>query len=142
MRLFNSANGFFIYLATTGEGIPLGFIITCIVGFLSSGYLLKLYLWNKYGTEVIIIQKKSLILYYDYKLFKDNYQKNHFESIQVYFESNGILMNASQRVSDPKENANINNVICFNLDGKDIKSEGEIPLEEIIKISNYLRQTN
>lgn len=51
-------------------------------------------------------------------------------------------MNASQRVSDPKENANINNVICFNLDGKDIKSEGEIPLEEIIKISNYLRQTN
>ncbi len=133
---------FFIYLATTSEGIPLGFIITCIVGFLSSGYLLKLYLWNKYGTEVIIIQKKCLVLYYDYKLFRDNYQKIHFESIQVYFEDNGILMNASQRVSDPKENANINNVICFNLDGKDVKSEGEIPLEEIIKISNYLRQTN
>ena len=47
----------FIYLATTSEGIPFGFIITCIVGFLSSGYLLKLYLWNKYGTEVFIIKK-------------------------------------------------------------------------------------
>lgn len=82
---------FFIYLATTDEGIPLGFIITCIVGFPSSGYLLKLYLWNKYGTKVFIIQKKRLVLYYDYKLFKDNYQKTHFESIQVLFEDNGIL---------------------------------------------------
>lgn len=133
---------FFIYLATTGEGIPLGFIITCIIGFLSSGYLLKLYLWNKYGTEIFIIQKKNLVLYYDYKLFKDNYQKIHFESVQVYFEDNGILMNASQRVSNPKENANINNVICFDLDGKNVKSENKIPLEEIIKISKYLHQTN
>ena len=56
----------FIYLATTSEGIPFGFIITCIVGFLSSGYLLKLYLWNKYGTEVFITlipQHYSLTLF-------------------------------------------------------------------------------
>lgn len=87
---------FLIYLIIIGEGIPLGFIITCIVGFLTSGYLLKLYLWNKYGTEVFIIQKKELVLYYDYKLFKDNFQKIHFESIRVCFEDNGIWMNVSQ----------------------------------------------
>ena len=122
----------FIYLATTSEGIPFGFIITCIVGFLSSGYLLKLYLWN--------IKKKNLVLYYDYKLFKDNYKKIPFESIQVYFEDNGILMNAPQGVNVPKGNTNVNNVICFDLDGKEVKSEGEIPLEVIIKISKHLHQ--
>ena len=120
--------------------IPFGFIITCIVGFLSSGYLLKLYLWNKYGTEVFIIKKKNLVLYYDYKLFKDNYKKIPFESIQVYFEDNGILMNAPQGVNVPKGNTNVNNVICFDLDGKEVKSEGEIPLEVIIKISKHLHQ--
>ena len=120
-----------IYLATTSEGIPFGFIITCTVGFLSSGYLLKLYLWNKYGTEVFIIKNK---------LFKDNYKKIPFESIQVYFEDNGILMNAPQGVNVPKGNTNVNNVICFDLDGKEVKSEGEIPLEVIIKISKHLHQ--
>ena len=75
-----------IYLATTSEGIPFGFIITCTVGFLSSGYLLKLYLWDKYGTEVFIIKKKNLVLYYDYKLFKDNYKKIPFESICTFSE--------------------------------------------------------
>ena len=129
-----------IYLATTSEGIPFGFIITCTVGFLSSCYLLKLYLWNKYGTEVFIIKKKNLVLYYDYKLFKDNYKKIPFESIQVYFEDNGILMNAPQGVNVPKGNTNVNNVICFDLDGKEVKSEGEIPLEVIIKISKHLHQ--
>lgn len=129
-----------IYLATTSESIPFGFIITCTVDFLSSGYLLKLYLWNKYGTEVFIIKKKNLVLYYDYKLFKDNYKKIPFESIQVYFEDNGILMNAPQGVNVPKGNTNVNNVICFDLDGKEVKSEGEIPLEVIIKISKHLHQ--
>lgn len=133
---------FFIYLIICGEGIPLGFIITCIVGFLTSGYLLKLYLWNKYGTEVFIIQKKELVLYYDYKLFKDNFQKIHFESIRVCFEDNGIWMNVSQRVSDSIGNANLYYAICFDLDGKEVKSLGKIPIEEIIKISRYLNNTN
>ena len=88
----------------------------------------------------IIIKKKNLVLYYDYKLFKDNYKKIPFESIQVYFEDNGILMNAPQGVNVPKGNTNVNNVICFDLDGKEVKSEGEIPLEVIIKISKHLHQ--
>lgn len=88
------------------------------------------------GQKSLIIKKKNLVLYYDYKLFKDNYKKIPFESIQVYFEDNGILMNAPQGVNVPKGNTNVNNVICFDLDGKEVKSEGEIPLEVIIKTAN------
>ena len=49
-------------------------------------------------------------------------------------------MNTPQGVNVPKGNTNVNNVICFDLDGKEVKSEGEIPLEVIIKISKHLHQ--
>ncbi len=124
-------------LAVRGEGIPFGFIITCTVAFLSSGYLVKLYLWNKYGKEIFIIEKNYLSLYYDYKLFKDNYKKIHFESIQVYFEHNKILVNASLRSKESEKKGS--SIICFDIDGKNIKSIGEMPIGTIIEFSEKIK---
>ena len=103
------------------EGISFGFIISCIVGFLCSGYLVRLYLWNKYGKE----------------LFKDSYRKLHFNSIQVYFEYNGVLMDISKGICCSRDEK-CNSIICFKLDDEEIKSIGEIPIEVIINIGNQL----
>lgn len=84
------------------------------------------YVTRKYGTYQHALKEKRV----------------HFESIQVCFKDNGIWTNASQRVSNPMENANLNYVICFDLNGKDVKSLGKIPVEEIINISKYLNQIN
>lgn len=119
------------------EGISFGFIISCIVGFLCSGYLVRLYLWNKYGKEVFIISKNDFIMYYDYKLFKDSYRKLHFNSIQVYFEYNDVLMDISKGIGCSQGEKCIS-IICFKLDGEEIKSIGEIPIEVIINIGNQL----
>lgn len=120
-----------------GEGVSFGFIISCIVGFLCSGYLVRLYLWNKYGREVFIINKNEFVMYYDYKLFKDSYRKLYFNSIQVYFEYNGVLMNISKGICCSRD-AKCNSIIYFKLDDEEITSIGEIPIEVIINIGNQL----
>lgn len=59
----------FIILASIGEGVPFGFFITCVISTLVSGYLMRLYLWNKYGKETFILEKNSLSLSRDYKYY-------------------------------------------------------------------------
>ncbi|WP_455584678.1 hypothetical protein [Bacteroides sp.] len=130
----------FIALTIIGEGIHFGFILTCVIELLTSGYLTRLYLWNKYGKEVFEIQYNSLLLYYDYKFFKDNRQQYNFKSISVYSEYNGVLMAVSKMVSNPKINTETSSVICFEIDGKIVKSEGMIPLETIISIDRHISQ--
>ena len=104
---------FFVLLGIKGgEGVSFGFIISCIVGFLCSGYLVRLYLWNKYGREVFIINKNEFVMYYDYKLFKDSYRKLYFNSIQVYFEYNGVLMNISKGICCSRDEK-CNSIIYF-----------------------------
>ena len=47
-----------------------------------------MYLWNKYGEEVILINRDTLIVYYNYKYFKDNYKKYHYDTINIQVEHN------------------------------------------------------
>ena len=46
-------------------------------------------------------------------------------------------MDVSEMLDDAKFE-NLNSIICFNPDGNIIKTEGKIPIEEIIKIGKYL----
>ena len=131
-----------IALTIMGEGIQIGFIITCVIGLLTSGYLTKLYLWNKYGKEVFVIHNNNLLLFNDYKFFKDNRQEYNFKSISIYSEYNNVLMSISLMVSNPKENAEISSIICFKVDERIVKSEGAIPLETIISINKHISQWN
>lgn len=50
-----------------------GILITYAIFRFSGYYLLKLFLWNSYGKEIIQIRKDKIIYYADYKLFKHNY---------------------------------------------------------------------
>lgn len=71
-----------------------GLLVSWIIGGWVSGYLFKLYLWNKYGKDVFIITDGSLEVYNDYKYFKDGNKKYSFASIEVKFESRNFLTNA------------------------------------------------
>ena len=126
-----------LIMMARGNGIPFGFILTIVISVLISNYLLKLYLWNKYGKEVFIIQRDKLISYNDYKLFKNNYEEVPYISLSVCIDYNDILIDVSGMLDDAKFETT-DSIICFNIDGKTIKSEGKIPIEEIIKIGKYL----
>lgn len=49
-----------------------GIIITTIILWSSSFYLLRLFLWNKYGQEVFLYSHHKINYYHDYKFFKLN----------------------------------------------------------------------
>lgn len=129
----------FVIMMSVGNGISFGFIITCIVSFLISHYLLKLYLWNKYGKETFILQKDKLISYNDYKFFKDNYQEIYYRSIQICVMLNEILMDVSLMLNNAQFSES-EGIICFDIDGKVIKSNGKIPVECIIAIERRRNQ--
>jgi hypothetical protein len=123
-------------MMSSGNGISLGFIITCIVSFLISQYLLKLYLWNKYGKETFILQKDKLISYNDYKFFKDSYKEMYYKSMRICIMLNEILMDVSL-MSNNAQFSESESIICFDIDGKVIKSNGKIPVESIIAIERH-----
>ncbi len=52
--------------------LSFGFVIFYIMFGLSGYYFLRLFLWNKYGKELIFLEKEKIIYEADYKLFKDN----------------------------------------------------------------------
>lgn len=126
-----------IFLIDAGEEIPFGFILTCVVAVLTSGYLAKLYLWNKYGKEVFCLQKNHLSYYCDYHFFKDNKQDIQYQSISVYY----IICNRPKKITKklikalkPSERS----IICFRVDEKFIYSKNEIPLGVIIELAQQL----
>jgi hypothetical protein len=128
-----------VIILSSGNGISFGFIITGIVSFLISHYLLRLYLWNRYGKETFILQKDKLISYNDYKFFKDNYQEMYYKSIRICIMLNEILMDVSL-MSNNVQFSESESIICFDIDGKIIKSNGKIPVECIIAIERHRNQ--
>lgn len=67
----------------TDLNIGFGFIVTLII-FIGSGvYFFRLFLWNRYGSEVYQIIRDQFIFFYDYKLFKDRISKKSFKSIKL-----------------------------------------------------------
>jgi len=127
----------FFVILSTGSGITFGFIITCILASIVSFYLFRLFLWNKYGKETYIIENDKFISFYDYKVFKDNNILIQYNSLKVFIIINNILMN----VSSMKETVDFEekeSIICFEIDGKIIRSIGKIPIDSIIRIGKAI----
>ena len=126
--------GSFVYIAASGEGIPFGFVITCVVGIMTSVYLLRLLLWNKFGKEVFLITKDKFVSYNDYKFFRDNYHSMPFSLLRFY-----IVENRHELVGAPKKiyakYVDSYHQIAF-VDGKDLQivSKNVLPIEEIVQI--------
>ena len=126
-----------LVLLTLGNGISFGLIATCIVSWIISGYLLKLYLWNKYGKEVFIITNDSLSLYYDYHFFKDKHQKIYFKSISVYIEYNDKLKKLTKKVLDVIGEQK--SIMTFRVGDKFVSTKNELPIEVIANIAKHLK---
>ena len=126
----------FIFLFTDGEGIPFGFLISCILSVLVSIYLLRLYLWNKYGKEVFMIKDRNLIYYYDYKLYKDHQKEITFKTINVYFLFNDSLRKTSDIWDNTLTNEKMKQLLAtespvfFELDNNPdiVSSKRELPI--------------
>ena len=124
--------GSFIYMASLGEGIPIGFIISCIVGLGTSAYFIKLFLWNKYGQEVFLLEKDKFISYDDYNFFKDNYQ-SHGSSLSQFYIVNGMTLSKVPKKPYSKYKNGMFQ-IAFLVNGVRIISKNKLPIETIMKI--------
>lgn len=126
-----------IHLIQSSEGLPFGFIISCIVFILVFGYLIKLYLWNKYGQEVFTINKNEFTLYYNYGYFKDYQCRYHYNVINILVEYNGKMRKLTSHLLDYiKKTESV--YITFFVDDKIIKSKNPVNIQTIWRIVQYL----
>jgi len=120
--------------------VSFGTFIIFLLSWIIAGYFFRLYLWNKYGREVVLIKQNNLERYYDYKLFKDNRESYDFSKIEIlyFIENTGFVIN-DEGLSHYSKLINELSVIGFDLDGKIITSFKEIPISDIVDISQKWR---
>lgn len=122
------------YLLHIGEGIPFATILTWIIAWLVSGYLTKLYLWNKYGKEVFIVKDNLFRHYYDYHLFKDNHIMYQFKKIAIYVNKKGQM----EKISPQKHIKNgESHIVAFKVDKQFVNSYNTLPMSIINQIALY-----
>lgn len=63
-----------VILFTTGS-IGFGFIITILIFGGIGIYSLRIFLWNLFGKEVFQLSNNQITHYYNYGLFRDNFEK-------------------------------------------------------------------
>ena len=126
-----------VYLTQSSEGLQFGFIISITVFILAFGYFMRLYLWNKYGQEVFIINKNEFMLFYDYGYFKDYQHQCHYGVINILVQHNGKLKKMT-----PKLFNNIRSeesfYIVFFVDDKIIESKALVNIQTIWRMTQYL----
>lgn len=121
------------YLLHIGEGIPFAIILTWIIAWLVSGYLTKLYLWNKYGKEVFIVKDNLFRHYYDYHLFKDNHIMYQFKKLQYT-----LIKRTNGKDKSPKHIKNgESHIVAFKVDKQFVNSYNTLPMSIINQIALY-----
>lgn len=122
--------------------LTLGTILSCLLAWLISGYLIRLYLWNKYGEEIFIIRGKTLEVYNSYKYYRDNRKSYQFNKLEIVFfvKENTITINDKSRQTFLYDNEV--SAVGFKLDKEIIKTYKEIPISAIIEISQKLNNNN
>ena len=119
-----------------GDGVSFAFLIPWSIALFVSIYLFRLYLWNRYGREVFIVEKQIIIHYYDYKFFKDHRKEIEFKYFDIYFSSRkGALIS----VNDNYGKLPSSSAIYFCLDENILESKIELPTTDIIKIGRAIK---
>ncbi|NQU32193.1 MAG: hypothetical protein HQ521_03075 [Bacteroidetes bacterium] len=109
-----------IFLVITFELKP-AILITYVIFWATGYYFLKLYLWNKYGKEIIYLEKENVICVADYKLFKGNRREISANNIKIKIQnSKGEIENLGTLVISDG-NINIDSVI-------------EVPINELVEL--------
>jgi len=73
-----------------GGGFHFGFLIGLGIFSLIGFYFVRLFLWNTYGKEVIVIGKDTVSYYVDYHYFKGNQQEIAYEELVFGIEQIGF----------------------------------------------------
>lgn len=128
--------GTFAYLANLGEGIPFGFLISCIIGCGTSIYFIRMFLWNKYGQEVFVIEKDKFTVYNDYGFFKDNYQ-TYPPLSKLYMTGGKDFMEIPSECKLQQENDKYQIVFLVKRK-KYIFSKSRLLVKDIIKIKDSI----
>ena len=64
-----------IAIAVWGVGFNIGILITYAIFWGSGFFLLRAFLWNSYGQEILTIENEKIVYVADYKYFKDGKQE-------------------------------------------------------------------
>ena len=126
------------FLLQQSEGLSLGFFMSCIIFTSVSCYFMRLYLWNKYGEEVIFINKNTLIVYYNYKYFKDNYKKFHYDTIDILVEYNQKMQKVSPQLINLKSNME-EVYVAFLVNARIVKVKRMTNAQIVLKMTEYLK---
>lgn len=131
--------GGLVYLASLSNGIPFGFVLACAIFMLVFGYLIRLYLWNKYGKEVFIIDNGALNHFFDYRYFKDNQKSYSYGSIAVCIIRNSKVCQINPSDTDVSDDDLCTN-ICFQFNGNLLISKDVLPVKLIRKVAKELSE--
>ncbi|NOU61374.1 hypothetical protein [Marinifilum caeruleilacunae] len=101
---------------TIGEVSP-AIVIFYIVFGLCGYYFLRLFLWNKYGKEMIYLDTRKITYEADYKMFKSNKVEISEEDIEV--EVNPVYSN--EKLATLK----------FKSESQNIETVVKVPIEEL-----------
>lgn len=119
-----------------GEGVSFAFLIPWSIALFVSIYLFRLYLWNRYGREVFIVGRQTLVHYYDYKFFKDNRRKIDFKDLDIYFSSRkGVMVSVNENYGKLP----LSSAIYFRLDENILESKIELRTTDIIKVGRAIK---
>ncbi len=84
--------------------VKFGFALTVIMYGLIFVYFSKLYLWNKHGKEIYIIdyETKTFSYYFDYKYFKSKSVNLHFSTLKInYYTDNECKKDTKSKNAPP-----------------------------------------
>lgn len=73
----------------SGSGFHLGYLIGIGIFSLIGFYLLRVFLWNSYGKEIIIFNQNKITYEADYKWFKDGKKVKNIDSPSYSIKSIG-----------------------------------------------------
>ena len=128
----------FIFLQSS-EGLSLGFFISCAIFIMVSGYMTRLYLWNKHGKEVFIINKRELITYHDYKYFKDNYKTFHWDTINILAEYGNKTFTVNSQSLQAIDKTSYVNFSFLAKEGM-VMSKNAVSIQLLYKIVEHLNK--
>lgn len=109
-----------------GNTFHFGYLIGLGIFTLLAFYFLRLYLWNTYGKEIIILNKNTLDYYVDYKYFKGNQQSIKIDELSFSYDKIGF----------EEEYLGLFTIISNN--NEFIQSAIKMPLMELIELRDLL----
>jgi len=117
--------------------ISFGFIITIIIFGGSGLFLMKIFLWNKYGKEYYSVSSNKIAYSFDYNIFKSQIHEKTFKKIELGYSIGNY---SSEILSFPceKNEDDIDCYLVFLIDDEVLKSTIPIKHKNLKEIKSTL----